>query len=128
MVEFLPCRDPVQIKVLCRQAQVAHTPAVHAYTAVENEEQIGFGLFELAPARVSILHIPNDDYLADVLTRSAMNYALLQGIELVSFQRANNIPLLQALEFVKDDINEDAEIKSFFRGCRNCAKTDGKPC
>lgn len=128
MVEFLPCRDIDEVKSLCTTAQVEYSPLMHAYIAVENGQKVGFGLFELSESCVSILYIPNDDYLADVLVRSAMNYALLMGIEAVNFARANNIELLRGLDFVRGDINSDVPINIFIRNCKNCSNPQGKSC
>lgn len=128
MVEFLPCRDPEQIRTMCTDAGIPYAPQIHAYTAVQDETQIGFALFLLEPERVFILHIPNDDYLADVLVRSAMNSALLRGIEMVNFSRSNNTQLLKLLNFVTGDINLDVPIKNFIHDCKNCANSQGKSC
>ena len=128
MVEFLPCRDTEQIKAMCGEANIAYAPQIHAYTAVQDDSQIGFALFWLEPERVSILHVPNDDYLADVLVRSAMNSALLRGVETVNFSRSNNKELIEVLKFVTGDINLDVPIKNFIHDCKNCANSQGKPC
>ncbi len=128
MVEFLPCRDPQQIEAMCNDAAIPYAPQIHAYTAVQDDTQLGYALFLLEPERVFILHIPNDDYLADVLVRSAMNSALLRGVELVRFQHCNNVQLLKLLNFVTGDINLDVPIKNFIHDCKNCANSQGKSC
>lgn len=128
MVEFTPCTDLNEVKALCAEAGKAFVLGTHAYTAQENGVRVGFGLFLLEPQRVCILHIPPDDYLADVLVRSAMGFAQTRGATLVNFAQAPHPALLRSLGFTADGAPADTEIKNFLHSCKNCAKEPGKSC
>lgn len=123
MIEFLPSSDPSINKALCEQAGVAYSPSVIVYTAVERGVQIGFGLFAVESKVLNVLYIPDDEYLADILTRSGINYAELRGIELVNFSHANNIELLQKLYVIQEDINMDFSAELLLHSCKNCGKS-----
>ncbi len=118
MVEFLPCKDQPLIRALCEKAGVEYDTGVFAYTAEENGKHAGFGLFFLDEERVEVLYVPEDAYLADVLTRSGMNYAQQKGIALVNFKRANSQAVFKQLGFVKEDDSGDEMIASYLRSCK----------
>ncbi|SDM74104.1 hypothetical protein [Acetanaerobacterium elongatum] len=123
MIEFLPSSDTSLNQALCKQAGVAYASSVIVYTAVERGAQIGFGLFIVEGKVLKVLHIPDDEYLADVLTRSGINYAELRGIELVNFSQANNIELLKKLYSIQEDINVDFSAEELLHSCKNCGKS-----
>ncbi len=123
MIEFLPSSDLEINQSLCAQAGIEFTPAIIVYLATERGKQIGFGIFAVEAGIVKVLHIPEDEYLADILTRSGLNYAELRGIELANFSQANHIDLLQKLNFVKQDINTDLPIAEALHSCKNCGKS-----
>lgn len=123
MIEFLPSSDTSQNQALCERAGVAYSPSVIVYTAVEHGTQLGFGLFAVETGVLKVLHIPDDEYLADILTRSGINYAELRGIELVNFSQANNIELLQKLYSLQKDISVDFSAEELLHSCKNCGKS-----
>ncbi len=123
MIEFLPSSNRKINQSLCAQAGIDYTPSIVAYLATERGEQIGFGIFAVEAGVVKVLYIPEDEYLADILTRSGLNYAELRGIESANFSQANHIDLLKKLNFVKQDINKDLPIAEALHSCKNCGKS-----
>lgn len=122
MIEFKPCTDVQKLKEYCAQTSTEYAENIFAYTAVERGSEAGFGLFALTDEKVEVIYLPEDEYLVDVLSRSAMNYGDLRGVKKVNFEKANQQDKLKKLGFVTDERGPESDILSYINNCKNCGK------
>lgn len=122
MIEFKPCTDVQKLKEYCAQTNTRYAENIFAYTAVERGSEAGFGLFTLTDEKVEVIYLPEDEYLVDVLSRSAMNYGDLRGVKKVNFEKANQQDKLKKLGFVTDERGPESDILSYINNCKNCGK------
>ena len=122
MIEFYPCTDTEKLKSLCAEQQIAYSKNIFGYTAVENSEDVAYALFEIDGAVVNMLCVPDDDYMADVLTRSGMSFALTRGYKQVCFAKVREADRLKKLGFIPNAVGDLYEIEGFFHGCAGCAE------
>ena len=122
MIEIHPLRDIENLKKLYKKSNVQMSDCSMAIVASDNDEVLGYCLFDMRDNDLMIFSIePTDDVsFADGLIRSALHVGVENG-RMTAFY-AENAPekLFSTLGFIKNAEKRELNVNKLFSSCQNC--------
>ena len=122
MIEIHPLRDIENLKKLYKKSNVQMSDCSMAIVASDNDEVLGYCLFDMRDNDLMIFSIePTDDVnFADGLLRSALHVGVENG-RMTAFY-AENAPekLFSTLGFIKNAEKRELNVNKLFSSCQNC--------
>lgn len=122
MIEIHPLRDIENLKKLYKKSNVQMSDCSMAIVASDNDEVLGYCLFDMRDNDLMIFSIETTDDVsfADGLIRSALHVGVENG-RMTAFY-AENAPekLFSTLGFIKNAEKRELNVNKLFSSCQNC--------
>ena len=122
MIEIHPLRDIEKLKTLYKKSNVQMSDCSMAIVASDNDEVLGYCLFDMRDNDVMIFSIePTDDVnFADGLLRSALHVGVENGRMTAFYSENAPKKLFSTLCFIKNAEKRELNVNKLFSSCQNC--------
>ena len=122
MIEIHPLRDIENLKKLYKKSNVQMSDCSMAIVASDNDEVLGYCLFDMRDNDLMIFSIePTDDVsFADGLIRSALHVGVENGRMTAFYSENAPEKLFSTLGFIKNAEKRELNVNKLFSSCQNC--------
>ena len=122
MIEIHPLRDIENLKKLYKKSNVQMSDCSMAIVASDNDEVLGYCLFDMRDNDLMIFSIePTDDVnFADGLLRSALHVGVENGRMTAFYSENAPEKLFSTLGFIKNAEKRELNVNKLFSSCQNC--------
>lgn len=122
MISLAPLKEKEKIDLFFSKAKLEINENSGCVAAMQNDEVLGFCLYDLTKDKMIIRHIEplNDLGLSDGILRSTLHVAAEKSIMNAFYDDTANEEFFAKLNFIKDKSEKSLKIEKLFESCCSC--------